>query len=160
VLTRGTPIGRRVGPKIAAGASPLIRVKTKHLVDAGVEQIGRVVGTRNGLPLLEGDRVLDVPNVVWCTGFREDYSWIDLPILDDNGELLHDRGVVAAEPGLYFLGLTFQYAFTSDALPGVGRDAKRIARHLASRSHAHRVVPRVDVEDGAGDVLGVVRQEV
>jgi putative flavoprotein involved in K+ transport len=159
VLTKGTPIGRRAGPKIAAGGPPLIRIKTKHLAAAGIERGGRVVGTRDGLPLLEDGRVLDAPNVVWCTGFREDFSWIELPVFDDDGKPLHDRGVVTAEPGLYFVGLIFQYSITSDVLPGVGRDAERIANHLAA-SHAHRVVPGVDVEDRAGDVLGVVRQEV
>src|SRR5919198_6752238 len=154
VLTKGTPIGRKVGPKVAAGGPPLIRIKTQHLAEAGVERGGRVVGTHDGLPLLDDGRILDVPNVVWCTGFRDDFSWIDLPIFDEDGKPRHERGVVAAEPGLYFMGLIFQYSITSDVLPGVGRDAERIARHIAT-SHAHRVVPGVDVEDRSGDVLGV-----
>jgi putative flavoprotein involved in K+ transport len=154
VLTKSTPIGRKVGPK-ASTNDPLIRVKTKHLVEAGADRVGRVVGLRDGLPLLDDDRVLDVPNVVWCTGFRRDFSWIELPIFDEEGNPRHERGVVEAEPGLYFVGLIFQYAVTSDVLPGVGRDAERIAKHLASASHAHRVVAGVDVEDRPGDVLGV-----
>ena len=155
VLTKRTPIGRKLGPK-AAHNDPLIRVKTKQLSEAVADRVGRVVGLRNGLPLLDDDRVLDVPNVVWCTGFREDYSWIDLPIFDEDGMPRHERGVVEAAPGLYFVGLIFQYSVSSDVLPGRGRDAERIAKHLASASHAHRVVPGVDVEDRAGDVLGVV----
>ena len=159
VLTQSTPIGRKLGPK-ATKNDPLIRVKTKHLTDAGADRVGRVVGLRNGLPLLDDDRVLDVPNVVWCTGFREDYSWIELPIFDEDGKPRHERGVVEAEPGLYFVGLIFQYAVTSDVLPGVGRDAEWIAKHIASASHAHGVVAGVDVEDRAGDVLGVVGEQV
>jgi len=158
VLTKSNPIGRKLGPQ--AGKDPLIRTKTKHLEQAGVDRVGRVVGLRNGLPLLDDDRVLDVPNVVWCTGFREEFSWIDLPIFDESGKPRHERGVVQAEPGLYFVGLIFQYSVTSDVLPGVGRDAEYVAKHISSSSHAHRVVPGVDVEDGARDVLGVVRQEV
>lgn len=159
LLTRGTPIGRKVGPKIAAGGPPLIRIKTRHLEEAGVERGGRIVGVKDGLPLLDDGRVLDVPNVIWCTGFREDFSWISLPIFKD-GELSHDRGV-AAEPGLYFVGLIFQYSITSDVLPGVGRDAERVAKHLAAAaSHPHRVVAGVDVEDRPRDVLGVVGEEV
>jgi putative flavoprotein involved in K+ transport len=154
VLTRSNPIGRKLGPN--AGNDPLIRTKTKHLTEAGADRVGRVVGLRNGLPLLDDDRVLDVPNVVWCTGFREDFSWIDLPIFDEDGKPRHDRGVVEDEPGLYFVGLIFQYSVTSDVLPGVGRDAEHVAKHIVSRSHAHRVVPGVDVEDRPGDVLGVV----
>jgi putative flavoprotein involved in K+ transport len=131
VLTKGTPIGRKVGPKLAFGGTPLIRVKSKHLADAGVERVARVTGTRAGLPLLADDRALDVANVVWCTGFRHDFPWIDLPVFGEDGQPLHDRGVVEAEPGLYFMGLLFQYAVSSGVLPGVGRDAKRIAKHIA-----------------------------
>ncbi len=158
VLNKSNPIGRKLGPN--AGKDPLIRTKTKQLAEAGADRVGRVVGLRNGLPLLDDDRVLDVPNVVWCTGFREDFSWIDLPIFDEDGKPRHERGVVEAEPGLYFVGLIFQYSVTSDVLPGVGRDAEHVAKHIASRSHAHRVVPGVDVQDRSGDVLGVVRQEI
>jgi putative flavoprotein involved in K+ transport len=154
VLTTSNPIGRKLGPQ--AGNDPLIRTKTKHLTEAGADRVGRVVGLRNGLPLLDDDRVLDVPNVVWCTGFREEFSWIDLPIFDEDGKPRHERGVVEDEPGLYFVGLIFQYSVTSDVLPGVGRDAEHVAKRIASRSHAHRVVPGVDVEDRPGDVLGVV----
>ena len=136
VLTKGTPVGRKVGPKVAAGGPPLIRVKTKHLADAGVERGGRVVGAHGGLPLLEDGRVLEVSNVVWCTGFREHFPWIELPIFDDDGKPLHERGVVEAEPGLYFVGLIFQYAITSDVLPGVGRDADRIAQHIVRAARA------------------------
>ena len=131
VLSKGTPIGRKVGPKLAFGGTPLIRVKTKHLVDAGVERVARVTGTRGGLPLLADDRVLDVANVVWCTGFRHDFPWIDLPVFGKDGQPLHDRGAVEAEPGLYFMGLLFQYAVSSDVLPGVGRDAAWIAKQIA-----------------------------
>jgi len=131
VLTVKTPIGRKVGPKLAAKATPLIRVKSKDLAAAGVESVARVVGVRDGMPLLQDGRVLDVQNVLWCTGFRHDFPWIDLPVFEENGEPVHERGVVRAAPGLYFMGLLFQYAEASDVLPGVGRDAKYVARHIA-----------------------------
>jgi putative flavoprotein involved in K+ transport len=132
VLTKGTPIGRKVGPKLIAKGDPLIRVKPKDLAAAGVERVPRVVGVRDGLPLLQDDRPLDVANVVWCTGFRSDFAWIDLPVFGDDGQPLHTRGVVDSEPGLYFVGLVFQYSLSSDVLPGRGRDAEYIARHMAS----------------------------
>ena len=55
------------------------------------------------------------------------------PVFDGAGEPKHVRGVVADEPGLYFVGLLFLYAAVSDVLPGVGRDAEHIAKHIASR---------------------------
>lgn len=131
VLTLGTPIGRKAAPRLAGSATPLIRVKTKELADAGVERVSRVAGVRNGLPVLEDGRVLDVANVIWCTGYRQDYSWVDLPVFDEHGLPEHERGVVHAAPGLFFMGLLFQYAATSDVLPGVGRDAKHVAEQIA-----------------------------
>jgi putative flavoprotein involved in K+ transport len=133
VLRVDTPIGRKVGPKLAHKGAPLIRTRLKDLLDAGVERLPRVVGVREGLPLLEDDRVLDVANVVWCTGFRTDFGWIDLPVFDADGLPRHYRGVVDTEPGLYFLGLVFQYSLSSDVLPNRGRDAQYLAKHIASR---------------------------
>jgi len=138
ILTVRTPMGRKVGPKLATGATPLIRTKSAELVAAGVERVPRVAGVRDGLPVLEDGRVLDVANVVWCTGFGHDYSWLELPAFGDDGRPAHERGVVASVPGLYFVGLLFQYSVTSDVLPGVGRDAKRIAAEVARRSPAPR----------------------
>lgn len=110
----------------------------KDLEAAGVECVPRVVGVRDGLPVLEDDRILDVANVVWCSGFRTDFGWIDLPVFDDDGQPLHYRGVVDSEPGLYFLGLVFLYSLSSDVLPNRGRDAEYIAKHVASRQRSDR----------------------
>jgi putative flavoprotein involved in K+ transport len=144
VLRVDTRIGRKLGTKLISKGDPLIRTKVKDLVAAGVERVPRVVGVRDGLPVLEDDRVLDVANVVWCTGFRTDFGWIDLPVFGDDGQPLHYRGVVESEPGLYFLGLVFLYSISSDVLPNRGRDAEYIAKHLGARrrrsSLAYRVV--------------------
>ena len=75
--------------------------------------------------------------MIWCTGFRHDLSWIDLPIFGEDGAPMHERGVVTSEPGLYFVGLPFQYSVASDVLPGVGRDAAYVVKRLQERS-AHR----------------------
>jgi putative flavoprotein involved in K+ transport len=142
ILTVRTPVGRRVGPGLAHGATPLIRTKSADLEAAGVERAPRVAGASGGLPVLDDGRVLEPRNVVWCTGFRQDFSWIDLPVLDGDGEPVHDRGVAAAEPGLAFAGLPFQYAVSSDVLPGVGRDARHVARHLARLAATAAGAPR------------------
>jgi putative flavoprotein involved in K+ transport len=131
VLTLRTPMGRKVQPKFISHGAPLIRVKLKDLAAAGVEQVPRTVGIEGGQPALGAGRVLDVSNVIWCTGFREEFPWIDLPAFGEDGRPLHERGVVVGEPGLYFVGMPFQYAVTSDVLPGVGRDAEYIAKHIA-----------------------------
>jgi putative flavoprotein involved in K+ transport len=138
VLTVRTPIGRKVRPKLLSHAAPLVRVRPPDMAAAGIQRVSRVVGTRDGLPVLEDERVLPVENVIWCTGFRPDFSWIDLPVFDGQGkepnEPIHVRGIVADEPGLYFVGLAFLYAMSSGFLPGVGRDAEHVVKHIASRS--------------------------
>ncbi|HEY8629125.1 MAG TPA: FAD-dependent oxidoreductase [Gaiellaceae bacterium] len=131
VLTMKTPLGRKVRPHVLEGGAPRIRVKSQDLLAAGVERVAKTVGTHDGLPVLEDGRVMDVANVIWCTGFRQDFSWIEVPVFGEDSEPLHERGV-ACEPGLYFVGLDFLYSFTSENVGGVGRDARHIAKHIAS----------------------------
>ena len=139
LLRTDTRIGRKVGSKIAAKGPPLIRRKEADFAAAGIERVGRVAGVDDGVPRLEDGGLVEVANVVWCTGFRTDFSWIDLPAFDEDGRPLHERGVVEAVPGLYFAGLVFQYSLTSDVLPNGGRDAEYIARHIAA--HRREVSP-------------------
>jgi putative flavoprotein involved in K+ transport len=135
ILTVKTPIGRKVRPHVLSEGAPLIRVKSEDLLAAGVERVPKTVGVRDGLPVLEDGRVLDVANVIWCTGFRQDFSWIDAPVFDEASEPMHERGV-ASEPGLYFLGLDFLYSFASENVGGVRRDARHVARHIGRRASA------------------------
>jgi putative flavoprotein involved in K+ transport len=136
VLTVNTPMGRSVRRKILSMGGPLIRVKPEDLELAGVERVPRTAGVQEGRPLLEDGRVLDVANVLWCTGFHPGFSWIDLPILGEGGRPIQERGVVAREPGLYFVGLMFLYAASSVMIHGVSRDAQYIAETIATRSRA------------------------
>jgi putative flavoprotein involved in K+ transport len=138
VMTTDTPIGRRIRPKVLHVGGPLIRVKRSQLTDAGVEYAPKVVGVRDGRPLLEDGRVLDVANIVWSTGFHPGFSWIDLPVFGDDGLPIHSRGVVEGEAGLYFVGLHFLYAMSSTMIHGVGRDAAFIADAIRSRVAASR----------------------
>ena len=135
VLTTSTPMGRKKRPDMLHRASPLIRVKPSDLVDAGIQRVGRVTGVQEGKPLLEDGRTLEVRNVIWCTGYQPGFSWIDLPAFEEGGDPAHVRGV-SRVPGLYFLGLHFQYAMSSATLIGIGRDAEYVVDELRARSHA------------------------
>ncbi len=148
VLAVDTPIGRRLRPKLLHQASPLVRVKPKDLIDAGIERVPRTIGVQNGTPLLADGRALAVQNVIWCTGYRHDFPWIDLPIFADNGDPIHDQGIVTSVPGMYFVGLHFLYAMTSATLIGVGRDAERIVKAIAARAKtgARAAAPLLPVE--------------
>lgn len=139
VLSVETPIGRKLRPKmLKMGGVPLARVRPDDLQAAGVERVhARTTGVQDGLPVLEDGRALDVANVIWCTGFRPDFSWINLPIFDDDGLPMHQRGVVETVPGLYFIGLFFLSAAASSLVGGVGRDAKYVADAIAARPLTH-----------------------
>src|SRR4029453_10513895 len=96
ILTVKTPIGRKARAKMLHRGEPLVRTKPQDLVAAGVKRVPRVVRIENGLPVVEDGRVLDVANVIWCTGFHSGFSWIDLPVFDANGDAKHDSGVVTS----------------------------------------------------------------
>ena len=133
VLTTRTPIGRKMKPEIREHGGPLLRFKRADLKAAGVERTtARAVGVRDGKPVLDDGTVLHVGNVIWCTGFRQDFSWIDLPVVGEDGWPEEERGVVPSAPGLYFAGLAFQYAFSSMLILGAGQDAEYVANRIAA----------------------------
>ena len=134
VATERTPVGRKMRAHIRHGGGPLVRVKRDDLAAAGVEHTEqRTVGVEDGLPVLADGRVLNVTNVVWCTGFGKDTDWIQVPLGAD-GWPAQRRGVVEEAPGLYFVGLPFLHGFYSMLVGGVTRDAAYVARHIARRT--------------------------
>ena len=140
LLTTDTRLGRKARGNGKPHTAPLIRTKWKDLENAGVEHVGRTDGIRNGMPMLEDGQVLDVANVIWCTGFEPGFSWIDLPVFAETGWPMHARGV-STEDGLYFVGLAFLYAMSSSMVHGVGRDAQYVVNAVAERVRATRPVP-------------------
>lgn len=135
LLTVGNALGRRMREEDRRHGGPLLRVKSADLERAGVVRLTeRTVGVRDGMPVLADGTVLEVCSVVWATGFRQDFGWIEMPVLGEDGWPLERRGVVASAPGLYFCGLAFQSSFRSMLIGGAGGDAEYVARHLMSRS--------------------------
>ena len=145
VATLDTPIGRKMAPHVKNGGGPLLRWRKPELKAAGVELTdARTTGVVGGKPVLADGRVLDVANVVWCTGFSSDYSWVHPSIaVDEHGWPEQYRGVTSV-PGLFFMGVLFQYSVASMNIHGVGRDAKyvvdRIADRLAAGAHVASAV--------------------
>ncbi len=117
------------------GGAPLLRYRRKDLLAAGVERVlARTVSVEDGMPVLEDGRVVDVRNVIWCTGFRPDYSWLRVPFeIGPDGYPVQYRGVVDSAPGLYFVGMLFLHSFASMLIAGTASDAERVARHIGSR---------------------------
>jgi len=74
----------------------------------------------------------DIRTVLWATGFRADYTWLDVPVLDNKGNVVHEGGVVMGAPGLYVLGLPFLRRRKSSLIDGAGDDARDLSGHLVA----------------------------
>lgn len=90
-----------------------------------------------GEPVLARDYVVEgITSIIWSMGFHSDYRWIELPIFDGKGYPGHVRGVTTV-PGIYFLGLPWQYTWGSGRFSGVAQDARYLAERIESRRGAH-----------------------
>jgi putative flavoprotein involved in K+ transport len=101
-------------------------------LDGEVEPPRRFEPTRvDASPPLEMDLTSGaIRTVVWATGYRPDYSWLEVPVLDRKGRLRHDGGVVSA-PGLYVIGLPYMRRLKSSLIDGASGDAEFLCAHLA-----------------------------
>jgi len=125
--TTESRIGRRMeGRDTLIGSTPRA-LRRRH----GVELHGRAVDGAGPAVSFDDGTKLDVRVVIWATGFRLDHSWIDAPVFDEDGRLVHRRGVTAS-PGLYFLGLSWQHTRGSALLGWVKDDAEHIAHQIAA----------------------------
>ena len=125
-----TTVESRLGRKLSTrdtliGSSPR-ELERRH----SVRLKPRLVDADGRRARFEDGGELEVDAVVWATGYRPDYSWIDLPVLGDDGQLRHRRGVTDV-PGLYFLGLTWQHTRGSALIGWVKEDAEFIAARVA-----------------------------
>ena len=142
IASLGNPIGRAMRRQVVSRGAPLIRVKMADAMAAGVARKPRVVAVEHGVPVLADGTQMRPDTIVWCTGFGHDYSWIQLPIVVENGLPLQRRGIVESEPGLYFVGLLFQSRLGSGILLGVGLDARSVAETIADRLRQSRALGR------------------
>jgi putative flavoprotein involved in K+ transport len=115
----------------------------------GVDLKPRLGDTDGRKVRFEDGSDLEVDAVIWATGYRPDYSWIKLPIFDEDGRLRHRRGVTEV-PGLHFLGLTWQYTRGSALIGWVRGDAEFIAEQIAAYDESKtREAGRTPVGAGA-----------
>jgi len=121
-----TRLGRKLSTReTLIGSSPR-ELKKRH----GVELKPRVVDADGHTVRFQDGSELEVSAVIWATGYRSDHSWIKLAIFDEDGRVRHRRGVTDA-PGLYFLGLTWQYTRGSALIGWVKDDAEFVAERIA-----------------------------
>ncbi len=129
--------GTRLGRRLQARGEFVIGTNRRRLARAGVRFRPRLVSAEGLTARFADGSSLDIPVVIWATGYRPDYSWISTPGLIADGRLVHQRGVTDV-PGLYFLGLSWQYTRGSALLGFVGEDAAYLAEQIARRAGADR----------------------
>jgi putative flavoprotein involved in K+ transport len=125
--TRDTRIGRR----LQANEDTLIGSSPRALRRRGVGFHQRALAGAGSTVTFSDETQLEVRSVIWATGFRLDHSWIDVPIFDDAGRVLHQRGVTKS-PGLYFIGLPWQHTRGSALLGFVKDDGEYIAQQIGA----------------------------
>ena len=76
----------------------------------------------------------EVRTVIWATGFRPNWAWVDLPFLDETGYPAHDRGISTRVPGLHLLGLPWLHTWGSGRFASIDRDARHLITHVAARA--------------------------
>lgn len=111
---------------------PVVAPTFRSLRRKGIRVVGRAVGVDGATIRFEGGKQEHPTAVVWCTGFRSEFSWVDLPVFDDAGDPAQEAGMTAL-PGLYFLGLAWQRIAGSALIGWVGKDAEILAEEIAQR---------------------------
>ena len=131
--TSDTILGKRLRRRARRGGDALIGLSRTAFVTAGITRLPRVDGIRRGYPVC-GDLIVRPRVVIWATGFEPAFDWLKLPFSRSGGYPVHQRGMVAEVPGLYFVGLPFQYRLSSTLLGGVGADAEFVGAQIAARN--------------------------
>jgi putative flavoprotein involved in K+ transport len=121
----------RIGRRLQANEDTLIGSSPRGLRRRGVEFHGRALDAAGSTVTFSNDTELDVRTVIWATGFRLDHSWIDVPVFDAQGAVVHKRGVTES-PGLYFIGLPWQHTRGSALLGFVKDDADYLAQRIGA----------------------------
>jgi len=134
ILTTDNPLGRKVSANFHRRGAPLIRISVKDLERAGVVRLPRFSAAGGGQPAFDDGTSRSVRTVIWATGYKAALDWIEGLTMTDWGWPLTRRGVVPELPGLYFVGMPFQYSLTSGLIGGVGRDAEFVVDGILART--------------------------
>jgi putative flavoprotein involved in K+ transport len=136
-ITRGSWLGSLLFPRLLMKGDPATPPSPRQLAKKyGVRTMGRVstVG-RDAIRCSDGQTIpMHDLTIIWCTGYRTCYDFLDVyvkeGVINADGVPIHDRGVAANAPGLYFVGLRFQHTLVSQDIYGVAQDAEYVARQI------------------------------
>ncbi len=142
-VRKNSLIGKLMYANLETKGDPIMRPTPKDLAQRyGVQLYGKLIGADGSLLCFSDGQTLRTGDltILWCTGFRGDYAFIETnnreAVFDESGYPIHVRGVVNGAPGLYFVGLRYQYTVASHDIYGVGKDAKYVADNISSRLSA------------------------
>lgn len=121
----------RIGKRLQQREDTLIGSSARKIRRVGVELKPRATGASDRVVSFADGSTLEVDAVIWATGYRSDYSWIDAPVFDSDGRVKHRRGVTDI-PGLYFLGMPWQYTRGSALIGFVKDDAEFVAEQVGA----------------------------
>ena len=127
--------GSRLGRRLSSRPDFIIGSSRRRLRSAGVGFRPGVAGADGRTVRFTDGTSMDVGIVVWATGYRSDYTWIDIPGVVREGKVIHQRGITDV-PGLYFLGLSWQHTRGSALLGFVHEDAAYLAGLITSHAQA------------------------
>jgi putative flavoprotein involved in K+ transport len=133
-------VDSRIGQRMRRSDTLIGTNLTALVRQRGVRIVGRAIGARGRAVTFADGQPGEFASIVWATGYRPDYSWIEVPVFDEKGHVVHRRGVTSA-PGLFFLGMHWQHTRGSSLLGFVGRDAAYLSSVIAARSRAHATPP-------------------
>lgn len=145
VLTIDTPIGRQVARHFHDRGAPVVGIPLRTLDVAGVARVERVDGFVDG-DAIAGEARLTPSTIIWATGYVPRFDWIEGLELDQQGWPVTKRGVVESQPGLFFVGMPFQYSLVSGTTGGVGRDARYVADRVVERESMLRRTGQMEPE--------------
>jgi putative flavoprotein involved in K+ transport len=134
-------LGRKLSKRdVLIGSSP------RRLRDSAVTLRKRLASATGRRAVFDDGSEQDIDAIVWATGYRSDFSWIDVPgVRDESGGIIHRRGVTDA-PGLFFIGLTWQHTRGSALIGFVGDDAAFIAGRIGSQLENRAGLARTDID--------------
>ena len=123
-----------IGKMISKSKQPVIGVDVKGILNRkNVIPVGKTIDAENETIITENQSIKDVKNIIWATGYRPNFNWIEGIELDKEGYPVHKRGVSNTN-GLYFIGLPWLYTRGSATLGGIKKDADYLAEHISKAS--------------------------
>jgi putative flavoprotein involved in K+ transport len=130
-------VSSRLGKRFSKRPDSVVGINLQKLArENNIILLGHTQSASENHLLFSGGETIpisEIKTIIWASGFRSDYSWIEIPVFNSNYQPFHRRGVTPIK-GLYFLGLRWQYRITSSLIGGIGEDAAYIANKIAASS--------------------------